>query len=106
MPSRIHSSRAAAHSGRRAVGVGDALVAGPEDKRLDELVEHHAVIDACSVTAQRMVLHTRWQQREDSSRIGSNRQDGTAGTRSLRSPSVRTPDRRTRACLYFGATPD
>ena len=56
---------AAAQGGGRAGGVGDPLVSGAEDQRLDELVEHHRVTDARPVTAQRMLIEVRRQQREE-----------------------------------------
>ena len=49
------------HGGGRARRVGDPLVSGAEDQRGDELVEHHGVVDARSVTAQRVVIATRRQ---------------------------------------------
>jgi hypothetical protein len=56
---------AAAHRRRRARRVGDAFIADAEHQRLDQLVEHDALIDAPSVTAQRMLIDVRWQQREE-----------------------------------------
>jgi hypothetical protein len=56
---------AAAQGGGRAGGVGDPLVAGAEDQRLDELVEDHDVVDAGSVTAQRVLIDTRGQEGEE-----------------------------------------
>jgi hypothetical protein len=56
---------ATAHRRRRTRGVGDPLVAGAEDQRLDELAEDDCVLDAGSVTAQRMLIDVRWQQREE-----------------------------------------
>jgi len=40
-------------------------VAAAEDQRLDELVEDDPVVDAPTVTAQRMPVHPRWPQGEE-----------------------------------------
>jgi hypothetical protein len=53
------------HGGGRAVGVGDPLISGAEDQRLNQLAEHHGIVDAGSVTAQRMFIDVRRQQREE-----------------------------------------
>jgi hypothetical protein len=57
---------AAAQSGGRAGGVGDPLVSGAEDQRLDELVEDHRIVDSGPVTAERMLIDVCRQQREES----------------------------------------
>jgi hypothetical protein len=64
-PALIHSSRRPADRGRRAGGVGDALVGAAEPQHLQGLVEHDPIIDATAVAAQRMgrvELGTDWQQ--------------------------------------------
>jgi hypothetical protein len=53
-PALIPSSRRPADRGRRAGGVGDALVGAAKPQHPQELVEHDPIIDATAVAAQRM----------------------------------------------------
>jgi len=50
--------------GRRAGGVGDALIRAAEPQNLHELVEHDPVGDAAAMTAPRMGGHERLSLRE------------------------------------------
>lgn len=49
--------------GRRAAAVGDLDVGRTEHEHLHELVEHDTIRHSRTVTAQRMLIDHRWDQR-------------------------------------------